>query len=180
MDGESDGTQAQGESEQGQQSQPAQQGDQNGSQAERQTEQQVDAPGKDVDYASALKSKDAKIEELQGKIAQAAKTMEATEALNKQIADLKQQIADERTEFALKNAGARSIKAAKALLADHDGDIDALVKAEPWLFAANSTNNGVPQGTTGLEPAGASGGSDDRQFKRWERIAGLTAEETKE
>jgi hypothetical protein len=32
-------------------------------------------------------------------------------------------MADERTEFALRAADARSAKVAKALIADHDGDI---------------------------------------------------------
>ena len=91
-------------------------------------------------------------------------------------------MADERTEFALRAAGARSVKAAKALLADHDGDIQALVAAEPWLFEgaeATSQRSSQAGGTTGLEPAGASGGSDDQYMRRGERIAGL-ADEGKE
>lgn len=63
-----------------------------------------------------------------------------------------------------------------ALLAEHDGDIAALVKAEPWLFDAGGSDKG---GATGLEPAGSLGGSDDQRMKRWERIAGL-ADESKE
>lgn len=70
------------------------------------------------------------------------------------------------------------MKAAKALLADHDGDIQALVAAEPWLFEGAGTKGGA-EGTTGLEPAGASGGSDAQYMRRWERIAGL-ADEGKE
>lgn len=40
-------------------------------------------------------------------------------------------MADERVEFALRAAGARSVKAAKALLGEHDGGVAALVAAEP-------------------------------------------------
>ena len=126
-----------------------------------------------TDYAARLKAKDAEIEALQAKVAEAAKTTEATERLGKEIADLKARLADERTEFALRSAGARSVTAAKALLAEHDGDVAALAKAEPWLFETKGSSQG---GATGLEPAGASGGSDDQYMRRWERIAGLTDE----
>lgn len=78
-----------------------------------------------TDYVAQLKAKDAEIEVLQAKVA------EATESLGKEIADLKVRLADERTEFALRSAGARSVTSAKALLAEHDGDVAALVRAEP-------------------------------------------------
>lgn len=132
-----------------------------------------------TDYQAALKAKDAQIAELQGKVASAAKTAEATEALNAEIAALKQQMADERVEFALRSAGARSVKAAKALLEEHDGDVAALVAAEPWLFegaevgTSQRTSQDSVGGATGLEPAGASGGPDAQYMRRWERIAGL-------
>ena len=106
----------------------------------------------------------------------AAKTAEATEALNADIASLKRQMADERTEFALRAAGARSVKAAKALLADHDGDIQAVVAAEPWLFEGAERTSQVG-GTTRLEPAGMSGGSDAAYMKRWATIVGLDEKE---
>ena len=131
-----------------------------------------------MDFAAQLKAKDAEIEALQAKVAEAAKTAEATEALGKEIADLKAHLADERTEFALRSAGARSVTAAKGLLAEHDGDVEALAKAEPWLFEGVGTKGGA-EGTTGLEPAGASGGRGAQYMRRWERIAGL-ADEGKE
>lgn len=139
------------------------------------------ADGGAADYQAALKAKDAQIAELQGKVAEAAKTFEATEALNAEIAALKQQMADERVEFALRAGGARSVKAAKALLGGHDGDVAALVAAEPWLFegAETTSQNGSQDsadGATGLEPAGVAGVSDERYMRRWERIAGLVDE----
>lgn len=88
-------------------------------------------------------------------------------------------MADECTEFALRAAGARSVKAAKALLSDHDGDIQALVAAEPWLFeGAEATSQRTPQTceTTGLGPAGVSGG-DATYMKRWATIARLDEKE---
>lgn len=137
-----------------------------------------------ADYQAALKAKAAQIAELQGKVADTAKTAEATEELNAEIAALKRQMADERVEFAPRVKGARSVKTAKALLEEHDGDVAALVAAEPWLFegveaTSRRTSQTSTGGATGLEPAGASGGSDNQYMKRWERIAGL-ADESKE
>ena len=84
-----------------------------------QSKQGQQAPQKDAvngddgtDYVAQLKAKDAEIEALQAKVAEAAKTAEATEALGKEIADLKARLADERTEFALRSAGGRSVTAA--------------------------------------------------------------------
>ncbi len=130
---------------------------------------------------TALKAKDVQIAELQGKVAEAAKTAEATDALNAEIAKLKQQMADERVEFALRAAGARSVRTTKALLVEHDGDMASLVAAEPWLFegakpASQRTSQTSAGGAMGLEPAGASGGGDAQYMRRWERIAGLADE----
>lgn len=174
MDGDLDGKAAQGSAGEGD----------SGEQALAQGHQDAQADGGAADYQAALRAKDARIAELQGKVASAAKTAEATEALNAEIAKLKQQMADERVEFTLRAAGTRSVKAAKALLGEHDGDVTALVAAEPWLFeGAEPTSQRTSQtsagGTMGLEPAGVAGGSDERYMRRWERIAGL-ADEGKE
>lgn len=180
MEGESSGVQqAQDQVGQGENQQQGGQEQDVGTQQKQgqQAPQKDQVSGDDgTDYVAQLKAKDAEIEALQAKVAEAAKTAEATEKLGKEIADLKARLADERTEFALRSAGARSVTAAKALLAEHDGDVAALVKAEPWLFDAGGPGQG---GATGLEPAGASGGSDDQYMRRWERIAGL-ADEGKE
>lgn len=93
-------------------------------------------------------------------------------------------MADERVEFAPRATGARSMKAAKALLGKRDGDVTALVAAEPWLFeSAEATSQRTSQtsanGAMGLEPAGVAGGNDAAYMRRWERIAGL-ADESKE
>lgn len=179
MEDESSGVQqAQGQVGQGEDQQQGGQRPDVGTQQKqgRQAPQKDQVSGGDTDYVAQLKAKDDEIEALQAKVAEAAKTAEATEALGKEIADLKARLADERTEFALRSAGARSVTAAKALLAEHDGDVAALVKTEPWLFDAGGPGQG---GATGLEPAGASGGSDDQYVRRWERIAGL-ADEGKE
>jgi membrane protein involved in colicin uptake len=158
-----------------------------GNEAEAPDEQeeklQVDA-GKDS-YEQKLAAKDAQIAELTAQVAEAARSAKAAQDLSKQIADLKQQMEDERVDHALETAGARSVKAARALLEEHDGDVAALVAAEPWLFdqhVPGTLQNGLQNhgsstgGSTGLAPAGASGGSDSHDMARWEQIAGLTDE----
>ena len=146
MDGEQDATQTEGQQQEQQGNAPQPQEGQDAPAHE------PEAVGTD-EWRKALKAKDAQIVELQGKVTAAAKTAEATEALNAEIASLKRQMTDERIEFALRAAGTRSVKAAKALLSDHDGDIQALVAAEPWLFeGAEATSQRTSQtgGTTGL------------------------------
>lgn len=170
MDGDQDGAQAQ------QQAEGKQEGGQRSSQDDGQAQQgsmrQVGTEGaKPEDYEEQLRAKDAQIEELSAKVADAAKSQKAAEDLGRQIAELKQQMADERTDFALRAAGCRSTKAARALLADHDGDVEKLKEAEPWLFSAVAPEGGA----TGLEPAGASGGSAERErLRHWRDLAGLS------
>lgn len=77
MDGETNAGQ---EATQGAQDQAQQQGQEQ--QETQQGQSQVEAP----DYEKALTAKDAQIAELQGKVTAAAKTAEATEALNAKIA----------------------------------------------------------------------------------------------
>ena len=71
-------------------------------------------------------------------------------------------------------ARARNVKAAKALLADYEGDVEKLKASEPWLFSASSAP--APTGATGLPNAGAA--SDEGQtLRRWRSIAGLPESE---
>ena len=64
----------------------------------------------------------------------------------------------------------RNIKAARAVLDDHGGDIDKLKAEEPWLFADVSAHQ--PGGKTGLPNAGTSS-DEGKTMKRWRKIAGL-------
>lgn len=89
-----------------------------------------------ADYEAALKERDARIAELEGEIAEAAKTAEGAEALRKEMDELRRRGDEERVGFELQLAGARNVKAARALLPDYDNDIDKLKAAEPWLFGA--------------------------------------------
>ena len=196
MDGESNGAQAQGEGQQGNQADGQQQAQQpaaevnagavgagsdagecagNGAAGNGGNDGANDAAGEvaevvakaDAEYRAALTERDKKIAELEAQVAEAFKSTEAAEGLAKQIEEMKAAADAERTGFELKLAGCRSVRAGRVLLAEHDGDMAALKKAEPWLFVDSPGG-----GATGLEPAGASSGEGD-EMKRWMDIAGL-------
>ena len=128
-----------------------------------------------ADYEAALAERDARIAELEGEIAEAAKTAEGAEALRKEMDELRRKGDEERVGFELQLAGARNVKAARALLPDHGNDIEKLKAAEPWLFSASPAP--APTGATGLPSAGAAGADESTQMSRWRRIAGLPESE---
>ena len=130
------------------------------------------------DYEAALAERDARIAELEGEIAEAAKTAEGAEALRKKMDELRRKGDEQRVGFELQLAGARNVKAARALLADHDNDIEKLKAAEPWLFGAGAAATVPAQsGATGLPSAGAAGADESTQMSRWRKIAGIDDEE---
>ncbi|MBR3315597.1 MAG: hypothetical protein IKG18_15830 [Atopobiaceae bacterium] len=131
---------------------------------------QEDVQVEGMDWQSAIKERDGRIAELEAQVAEASKTAEAAEALRGEIAELKAQGEDQRVEFELRLAGVRNVKAAKAILADHGGDVSALMEAEPWLF--DGTPDNPKGGRTGLPNAGASG-DEGRLVRHWRRLAGL-------
>ena len=130
-------------------------------------EEQSPQVGSVPDYRALLDKQDERIRELESQVAEAAKSKEAADKLAAEIERLRADAAEERVGYELRLAGARSVTAARALLGEHNGDVSALKAAEPWLF--EDVHAG---GTTGLEPAGASGG-DDGELRRWRGIAGL-------
>lgn len=123
-----------------------------------------------ADYEAALKVRDEKIAELEGEIAEAAKTVESAERLRAEMDELRRQGDEQRVSFELQLAGARNVKAAKALLSDYDNDIEKLRAAEPWLFGGSSA--AAQTGATGLPNAGAAT-DEGAQMRRWRDIAGL-------
>ena len=90
----------------------------------------------DVDastYEAQIAERDERIKALEAQVAEAAKTAEATEALKSQIEELKAQGESDRLDFELRLAGVRNVKAARAILEEHGGDVSALKEAEPWM-----------------------------------------------
>ena len=123
-----------------------------------------------VDYQAAIADRDQKIAALEEQVASAAKSVEAAEKLSAQIDELRARSESDRIDFRLQLAGVRNVKAARAVLDDNGGDVDALKEAEPWLFAdAPMKQQG---GKTGLPNAGTSTDSG-KTMRRWRKLAGL-------
>ena len=131
------------------------------------------AAGAGTDYEALLAERDAKIAELEGAIAEAAKSAEAAEALRAEMDELRRQGEEQRVEFELTMAGARNVRAARVLLDEHGGDVSKLKEAEPWLFDSAMPRQG---GKTGLPNAGAAS-DEGKTMKRWREIAGIADEE---
>lgn len=126
-------------------------------------------------YDAALKERDERIAALEGEIAEAAKTAESAEKLRAEMDELRRQGEEQRIGFELQMAGAKNVKAAKALLGDYDNDIDKLKFGEPWLFGAAATAP-AQAGATGLPNAGAAT-DEGTTLKRWRKIAGIEDKE---
>ena len=171
MDGETNGGQ---EATQGAQDASQQQGQ--GQQETQQGQQEVTG-GNAPDYEKQIAKRDEKIASLEAQVAEAAKNAETAEQLRGEIAELKAQGESDRIDFKLQLAGVRNVKAARALLGDHDNDVDKLKEAEPWLFEAGGKHakggNAGGSGTTGLPNAGAAS-DEGKTLKHWREIAGLT------
>ena len=160
MDGDQNGAQ---------ETQGAQQQENDGQQEAQKQAQHAKAEVDPAAYEAQLAERDARIAELEGQIAEASKNTETADALREEIAALKQQGESDRVDFELKLAGCRNVKAARAVLEDHGGDVDALKEAEPWLFSKNTETG---NGKTGLPNAGTAS-DEGKTLKRWRKIAGL-------
>ena len=172
MDGETNG------------SQEATQGAENQAQEQQQesTQAQQEVTGNaGTDWEKQISERDEKIASLEAQVAEAAKNAETAEQLRGEIAELKAQGESDRIDFKLQLAGVRNVKAARALLSDHDNDVDKLKEAEPWLFEASGKHakgGNAGSGTTGLPNAGAAS-DDGKTLKHWREIASLTDDDTK-
>lgn len=98
-----------------------------------------------ADYEAALAERDARIAELEGEIAEAAKTAEGAEKLRTEMDELRRKGDEERVGFELRLAGARNVKAARALLADYDNDIEKLRAAESTQTSRWCKIAGLPE-----------------------------------
>ena len=123
-----------------------------------------------TDWEKAVAERDEKIAALEAQVAEAAKNAKTAEQLRGEIAELKAQGESDRIDFRLQLVGVRNVKAARAVLGDHGGDVDALKEAEPWLFADAPAKQ--PGGKTGLPNAGTSTDTD-KTMRRWCKLASL-------
>lgn len=124
-----------------------------------------------TDWEKAVAERDEKIAALEAQVAEVAQSAETAEQLRGEIAELKARGESDRIDFRLQLAGVRNVKAARAILDDHGGDVDALKEAEPWLFA-EAPSPQKQSGKTGLPNAGTST-NVGKTMKRWRRLAGL-------
>lgn len=123
-----------------------------------------------TNWEKAVAERDEKTAALEAQVAEAAENAETAERLRSEIAELKAQGESDRIDFKLQLAGVRNVMAARAILSDHGGDVDALKEAEPWLLAdAPARQQG---GRTGLPNAGTSTDAG-KTMKRRCRLAGL-------
>ena len=97
------------------------------------------------------------IEELKADAAEAAESKAKRAEYEQKVSDLEGKLADSELSRKLEKVGCRSVKAAKALLADYDGDIEKLRAAEPFLFEEVK-----PTGSTGFKPK-ANDPKDDQE-----------------
>lgn len=102
-------------------------------------------------YNRDIAAKDAEIADLRKQLDEAIKTEEGRKALEAKISKLEADQADERVTHKLEMAGCKSVKAAKALLEDYEGDVGKLKAEHPYLFEAEK-----PQGSLGVKPGGAA------------------------
>lgn len=93
-------------------------------------------------------------------------TEDAKAQLEQKLEAMDKKYADREVDFSLQSAGCKSVKAARALLADYDNDVDKLKEAAPYLF------ENVQKGATGLPPAGASNSELEAKNKA-RKAAGL-------
>ena len=177
MDGEANGSQ---EATQGAQDTSQQQG-QEQQETQQQGQQEVTG-GNAPDYERQIAERDEKIASLETRVAEAAKNSETAEQLRGEISELKAQGESDRIDFKLQLAGVRNVKKARALLSDHDNDVDKLKEAEPWLFEAGGkharSGSAGGSGTTGLPNAGTAS-DEGKTLKHWREIAGLTDDDKK-
>ena len=110
MDGETNGSQQEAQGTQGQE----------GQQQETQSQQEVTGGNAGTDYEKRIAERDEKIASLEAQVAEAVKNAETAEQLRGEIAELKAQGESDRIDFRLQLAGVRNVKAARALLSDHD------------------------------------------------------------
>ena len=101
------------------------------------------------------------IEELKADAAEAAESKAKRDEFEQKVSDLEGKLADSELSRKLEKVGCRSVKAAKALLPDYDGDIEKLRAAEPFLFEEVK-----PAGSTGFKPKAADPKDDQEELDK--------------
>lgn len=101
------------------------------------------------------------IKELKADAAEAAESKAKRDEFEQKVSDLEGKLADSELSRKLEKVGCRSVKAAKALLPDYDGDVEKLRAAEPFLFEEVK-----PTGSTGFKPKAADPKDDQEELDK--------------
>lgn len=115
-------------------------------------------------YRRDIESRDAKIAELEGKLAEAAKTEEGRAELKKQLDEVRAEADAAKVDLELERAGCtdrRKSDAARALLGAYGGDVAKLKAEHPYLFEQPGRS-----GSTGGRPAGPPDAELDARLDR--------------
>lgn len=106
-----------------------------------------------------MAEKDAEIKKLTAQVESLTGEAKKGEDALKRITELETRLEDEKVSNALKLAGCVNEKAAKAVLADYEGDVGKLAEACPYLFGGNAETKQA--GSTGAKHHGAPGKDDE-------------------
>lgn len=106
-----------------------------------------------------MAEKDAEIKKLTAQVESLTGEAKRGEDALKKITELETRLEDEKVSNALKLAGCVNEKAAKAVLADYEGDVGKLAEACPYLFGGNAEHKQA--GSTGAKHHGAPGKDDE-------------------
>lgn len=116
-----------------------------------------------------MAEKDAEIKKLTAQVESLTGEAKKGEDALKKITELETRLEDEKVSNALKLAGCVNEKAAKAVLADYEGDVGKLAEACPYLFGGNADTKQA--GSTGAKHHGAP--SKDDEDAELDRLFGL-------
>jgi hypothetical protein len=119
-----------------------------------------------TDFKEALKKRDAEIAALSEKLSEATQNAKVASELQSSITELKHELETQKIDYELKLAGCISVKAARALLDDYDGDTSKLKADNPWLFKPHTRNEPEPKPQGVPEKAEAT-------LSHWRDLAGL-------
>lgn len=109
-------------------------------------------------YDREMKEKDGQIAKLNAELEKLRKGSKSVDDAMAEVAKLREELADKELSHKLDKAGCVSIKAAKALLDDFEGDVQKLIEGAPYLFGSTQEPR---KGSTGARPQGAPSSNDD-------------------
>lgn len=109
-------------------------------------------------YEREMREKQGEIDKLNAELEKLKKGAKSVDDAMAEVNKLREELADKDLTHQLDKAGCVSVKAAKALLDDYEGDVAKLIEGAPYLFGSQEPK---PKGRTGGNPNGAPQNNDD-------------------